>query len=590
MCGARGVSELVKSYSSYSLAAAAAAALAVASCGSEPSTRRVVDSYGRSLTARCTSAPSAAGSPSTSCSGVELGPTPAGIYVPGDIIDGQTGWGADELAAAYNVPTTLPAKQKIGILTGGYNPALEADMAVYRTQYGLPACTTANGCLQIVDARGGSTFPAPRYEDIPESSMQVQVASAVCPHCQMIIVVASDDPSRTPTLAEIAAAENEAVTLGATATTTSYGAPEVDENGQPWSAPFEQVFVQNQQFPLFAAAGDLGYLSGSSPDHAVRVPAAFPEVVAVGGTALSQVPADVSMRRWAETPLPTTSSGCSTIFTKPSWQKDTGCAKRTVADMATAADGALVYFTTVDPAGSDAPGWHTEGGTGESAALAVAIFATSNQAYNGGPSFSYQNPSYFNDLVGGSNGSCGTNAYLCSGQVGYDGPTGNGSPNGGVFQGTWLSLTTTSYAVAQNAGDGGELHTVGDWALSCNALTLYATGLPQGVSATFGDEEINDGDPYFQFSLSATVDAPLVQDVRVTLVADCDGTLHTLSIFVDVTPCVVKTSCLATDGIPNLCGGAASNGCGGTIQCGDCGTFYTCVNNVCISTIIDMPP
>ncbi len=508
-----------------------------------------------------------------------------GVPVPADIVDGQTGWGADDLASAYNIPTTLPTTATLAILAGGYDPTLESDLQVYRQHYGLPDCTADDGCLKVVNATGGTTFPVPRYEDIAESSLEVQVASAACPGCKLLVVVATDDPTRTPTLPELAAAARQAVGLGATAMITSYGASELDENGAVWAGPYEALFAGFAQVPLFAAAGDSGYLDGSSPDHAVRVPAAFPEVVAVGGTTLAQVPVSVSPRRWAETVLPTSSSGCSTSFAKPAWQHDTGCAHRMTNDIAAAADGALVYFTTVDPAGDDdeQPGWHVEGGTGEAAAVAAGVFAAAGQAYNGGPSYSYANPAFFNDLSGGSNGSCGAVPYLCSGQVGYDGPTGNGSPNGSVFQGTWLTLDGLNFSVPRGGSDGSELHTIGDWAKSCKVLAFHATGLPEGVSATFGGREYFFGNPYVQFGLSATLAAPLVQGARVSLVADCDGVVHTVTVYVDVVPCKLATSCLATDGIPLLCGETAPDGCGGTLACGECTTIYTCINGQCIA-------
>ena len=537
-------------------------------------------SSGRSLHARCSapggaSAGDAAGA--TSCSGFAIE----------DLEGGQTGWGADDLASAYNIPTTLPSSATIAILAGGYDPALESDLQVYRGRFGLPACTVENDCLRIVTSTGSKAFGSTgtRYEDVPESSLEVQVASAGCPHCKLLVVVATDDSSRTPTLPELAAAAVEAVALGATAMVTSYGASELDANGASWAAPYEKLFATAPQVPLFAAAGDGGYLDGRAPGSGVRVPAAFPEVVAVGGTALTQVPADVSPRRWTEAPLPTASSGCSASFAKPSWQTDSGCPTRMTNDLAASADGALVYFTAVDPGGDDQPGWHTEGGTGEAAALAAGIFAAAGRAYNGGPAFSYRNASYFNDITGGSNGSCGgSGAYQCSGEVGYDGPTGNGSPNGDVFQGTWLTLSAGSNEeVPRGASDGGELHTVGDWAQSCKALTFHATGLPEGVSATFGGESFFNGNPYVQFALSATLTAPLAANVRVTLVADCDGQMHTITVFLDVLPCRLATSCLATDGIPTLCGSTAPDGCGGTIACGTCNTIYTCTNGVCVA-------
>jgi hypothetical protein len=46
-----------------------------------------------------------------------------------------------------------------------------------------------------------------------------------------------------------------------------------------------------------------------------------------------------------------------------------------------------------------------------------------------GPSYPYEHPSALHDVTSGSNGSC-SGRYLCTAEVGYDGPTGLGTPNG----------------------------------------------------------------------------------------------------------------------------------------------------------------
>ena len=461
------------------VAGAGACTSEVARVGSSHPVASQIDALGRVVTARC--APAAPGR--TACSGVELGRPAAGAFSPDDLVDELSGWGALDFASAYDIPTANPVTAKIAILTAGYNPSLESDLAVYRAQYQLPDCTVASGCLTVVDAHGGSIaigagpgtgFAAPRYEDIAESSLEVQVASAGCPSCQLLVVVAGSDPAFTPTLTELASAAGEAVALGATVMVTGYGAPELDENGSPWSASYEKAFSAWPAVPLFAASGDDGFLDGSSPDQSVRVPAAFPEVFAVGGTTLTQVTADVSPRRWTEAALPTASSGCSVVFAKPAGQLDTACPKRTLNDVSASADPALVYFTTVDPASGDQPGWHTEGGTGESAALVGSFFAAAGIAYGRGASFVYEAPRYFDDVTSGSNGSCAASPASCNAQAGYDAPTGVGSPYGGA------QVTSTSRSRRPARPWGGDRPPACSWPPS-------ATGrrrAPRGTSAS----------------------------------------------------------------------------------------------------------
>src|SRR5260370_27870592 len=125
--------------------------------------------------------------------------------------------------------------------------------------------------------------------------------------------------------------------------------------------------------------------------------------------------------------------GCSAFEPKPTWQKDTGCVRRTVADVAADADpntGAAVY-DTVRYQGR--LGWFQVGGTSLASPLIAAAYALAGNASNTTHgSYPYAHTSALHDVTSGSNGSCGS--YLCTGVVGYDGPTGNGTPNGtGAF-------------------------------------------------------------------------------------------------------------------------------------------------------------
>ena len=440
--------------------------------------------------------------------------TAAQRFVLEDLVEGESGLGADDFAAAYDIATTQQVDATIAILAGGYNPSLESDLAVYRAHYQLPACTVASGCLRIVDSRGGTSFPAPRYDDIPESSLQAQVASAGCPSCKLLVVVAGSDPAFTPSLMELAEAAKEAVALGATVMTTAYGAPEIDENGDPWSLPYEKTFSAWASVPLFAASGDDGYLDGSSPDRAARVPAAFPEVFAVGGTTITPVPASTSARHWTEAASPTASSGCSVVFAKPAGQVDSACPKRTLNDLSATSDPALVYFTTVDPANGDQPGWHTAGGTGESAALVASIFAVTGVAYGRAPSFVYQRPAYYSDIISGSNGTCDAWPTLCNAQPGYDAPTGMGSPYGDFSTIDWITLIPASGVVPRGSSSDIFIVTNDFWAQKCTTLSFGFSGLPPGVGGAFLLEKDFLGNPQTNLALGASLEAPLTIGAR----------------------------------------------------------------------------
>jgi subtilase family serine protease len=165
------------------------------------------------------------------------------------------------------------------------------------------------------------------------------------------------------------------------------------------------------------SSGDAGY--------GVEFPAASQYVTAVGGTSLTR---SSNSRGWTETAWSGAGSGCSAYITKPSWQTDAGCSKRTVADVSAIADpntGVAVYDSY-----SMGAGWMVFGGTSVAAPIIGAVYALAGNAgsVNYGSS-SYSHLSAFFDVTSGSNGSCG-GTYLCTGSVGFDGPTGNGTPNG----------------------------------------------------------------------------------------------------------------------------------------------------------------
>jgi subtilase family serine protease len=152
-------------------------------------------------------------------------------------------------------------------------------------------------------------------------------------------------------------------------------------------------------------------------------------VTAVGGTSLYQ--AAGSSRGWTESVWSGAGSGCSTVYAKPSWQSDPLCANRTVADVSAIADpstGVAVY----GPANSHTSAWLVFGGTPVAAPLIAGVYGVNDGAVNHG-SDPYARTNLLFDVTSGSNGSCG-GTYLCTGVVGYDGPSGLGTPVGsGAF-------------------------------------------------------------------------------------------------------------------------------------------------------------
>ncbi|WP_225831306.1 S53 family peptidase [Streptomyces sp. NK08204] len=320
-----------------------------------------------------------------------------------------SGYGPASLQAAYNLPSaTGGSGQTVAIVDAYDNPNAEADLAVYRSQYGLPACTTANGCFQKVDQTGGTKYPRGNSGWGEEIALDLDMVSAACPNCKILLVEAS-----SATMTNLGTAVNTAVRLGAKFVSNSYGGSESSND-----ASYDSSYFNHPGVAITVSSGDSGY--------GVEYPAASKYVTAVGGTSLKT---SSTTRGWTDTVWNGAGSGCSAYDAKPTWQKDTGCANRTVADVSAVADpntGVAVYDTY-----GQGTGWMVFGGTSVSSPLIAAVYALAGSPSSGSypASFPYAHTSALYDVTTGSNGSCG-GSYLCTATTGYDGPSGLGVPNG----------------------------------------------------------------------------------------------------------------------------------------------------------------
>ncbi|MCA1827269.1 MAG: S53 family peptidase, partial [Myxococcales bacterium] len=326
-----------------------------------------------------------------------------------------TGLTPADLASAYDLPAAAGAGRTIAIVDAYDDPNAEADMNFFRAWYGLPPCTTENGCFRKVNQRGAEG-PLP-WADTGwgvEISLDLDAVSATCPGCRIILVEAD-----SPSLFDLAPSVDTAVALGADVVSNSYGS--IGEfSGETW---FDQ-FYKHDGTAIVVSSGDYGYGNGLPLVGGVSYPAASEFVTAVGGTTLVR---DGSPRGWSESVWAGSTSGCSAYIHKPGWQKDDLCKKRTVADIAAVGDpqtGLAVY----DTYGFN--GWLVVGGTSLSAPIIASIYAMAgNTGSVKNASNLYRTGALFFDAVGGSNGNC-SGTYLCTGLVGYDAPTGLGTPNG----------------------------------------------------------------------------------------------------------------------------------------------------------------
>ena len=322
-----------------------------------------------------------------------------------------SGYGPADLQSAYNVAGGT-ATGTIAIVDAYDDPKAESDLGVYRSQYGLPACTTANGCFTKVGQTGGAV-PKANASWSQEISLDLDMASAICPTCKILLVEASSN-----SFANLSAAVDQAAkTPGVVAISNSYGGSEYSGEVN------DQAHYNHPGIAITVSSGDNGY--------GVEFPAASQYVTAVGGTHLVR---SSTARGWTETAWSGAGSGCSAYITKPSWQTDAGCARRTVADVSAVADpntGVAVYDSY---AYRGASGWMVFGGTSVASPIIASVYALAgNTASINYGSYPYSHTASLFDVTSGSNGTCG-GSYLCTAVTGFDGPTGLGSPNGtGAF-------------------------------------------------------------------------------------------------------------------------------------------------------------
>lgn len=312
------------------------------------------------------------------------------------------GYGPSDIQAAYGLKGKASGGRTVAIVDAYDDPSAEADLGVYRSTYGLPACTTANGCFRKVGQTGTTSLPARNGGWAQEISLDLDMVSAACPDCKILLVEAS-----SASFANLGTAVNTAARLGATAISNSYGGSD-----SAASSAYDHPGIA-----VTASTGDAGY--------GVESPASYDTVVAVGGTSLKRSGTGYTESAWSGA-----GSGCSTLNAKPAWQTTaTKCSGKANADVSAVADpntGVAVYDSY---SYQGTKGWLVFGGTSASSPIIGSVYALSGNTAGYPASYTWTHTNGLHDVTSGSNGTCSTPVW-CTAGTGWDGPTGLGTPNG----------------------------------------------------------------------------------------------------------------------------------------------------------------
>ncbi|MGH3496759.1 MAG: S53 family peptidase [Nocardioidaceae bacterium] len=318
-----------------------------------------------------------------------------------------TGLTPSDIQSAYNLSGRSAGGRTVAIVDAYGYPKAASDLATYRANYGLPACTTSNGCLSIVDQNGGGNLPPTDIGWDQEQALDLDAVSAACPSCHILLVQAD-----SPSFANLGTAVDTAASKpGVAAISNSYGGGDAADSAYG-------AYYNHPGVAVTASSGDNGYQGASFP-------ASSHYVTGIGGTTLV---ADSSARGWGETVWSGSGSGCTTLNAAPAGQTYamTHCNGRAMADVSADADpasGLIIY----GPTSSGASAWQQFGGTSLASPIVASVYALSGNTAGYANTIPYANPGGLNDVTSGRNGSC---SYWCAAGSGWDGPTGLGTPIG----------------------------------------------------------------------------------------------------------------------------------------------------------------
>ncbi len=307
---------------------------------------------------------------------------------------------------SFSTSNTVGAGQTIALVDAYDLPTAENDLNVFSQAFGLPACTTANGCFRKVNQSGGTSYP--RYSSGwgLEIALDIEWAHAIAPGAKILLVEA-----KSSSFSNLLAAEDYAANH-ATYVSNSWGGSE--SSGE---TSYDPHFVHSG-VAFFASAGDSGLPA--------QYPSASPNLISVGGTTLNF---NSNGTLSSETGWSSGGGGCSAYETATSSQSSfsqyaqVSCGgKRATPDVSLDADpnsGAGVYDSS---SYNGQTGWYQVGGTSLSSPMWAARSADAGTVVNS--AYVYASNITFRDITSGNNGApCLTGYDLCTGRGSWTGST-----------------------------------------------------------------------------------------------------------------------------------------------------------------------
>jgi hypothetical protein len=303
------------------------------------------------------------------------------------------------IRSAYGFPAEGGAGETVAIVDAYDDPTAETDLNAFSAEFGLPSCTTANGCFAKVDQRGGAIYPRKDQGWALEISLDVQWAHAIAPGAKILLVEAESN-----SFANLLAAEDYAK-AHADYVSNSWGGSEFGGEAA-YDSHFKRAGVS-----FFVSAGDAGLPA--------EYPSASPGVISVGGTTLHF---DKEGNLTGETGWSKGGGGCSAYESaNPAQSGFSGygqvkCGgRRATPDVALDADpssGVAVYDSTKYYGQT---GWFAVGGTSASTPMWAGRSAVEGAVVDA--AYVYGSSIGFRDIVSGNNGAaCLTGFDLCSGR------------------------------------------------------------------------------------------------------------------------------------------------------------------------------